>query len=53
MKYLIDIMALAGLLIFCYGLWMIYPPLAFIAFGMAVMLLCVKLSKVKIPEPKK
>lgn len=52
MSYLIDIAAFIGLLIFCAGLWMIYKPLAPIAFGLAVMLFCYRLSRINVKVHK-
>lgn len=52
MKYLLDIASLCGLIIFCYGLWMIYNPLAPVAFGLAVMLFCYKAASVRLNGKK-
>lgn len=42
---MIDFIAFVGLLVFCFGLWLIYQPLAFVAFGAVIMFGCYKIAR--------
>ena len=46
MDWLINLLAGAGVALIAYGLWLIYPPLALIALGGALLAVAVAMTRV-------
>lgn len=51
-RALLDLLALAGLALFLRGVWLAWPPAAFMLGGAVTVALAVLLSRVPPPSPR-